>query len=213
MCIISRPSTNSNWSYNPGTLKSGQNWQFFVPCDIKILGMTLKNNRTPLLCHFKLCASFHSHQSIQTRVTVRKHEIRVKIGDFFCAARLWNLTDDLEKIGHLFQPTSSFVHHFLAICELSYGPETPNSGQNRQFVVPCDVEIWRMTLQNNKAPLIFHIKLCLSFHWPMWIRTGVSVRKRLNCFLTSVTLTFCMDITSVNGNNSWKIHDDTVKGT
>ena len=34
--------------------------------------MTLKNNRTHLLCYFKLCASFHSHLSIQTWVTVRK---------------------------------------------------------------------------------------------------------------------------------------------
>ena len=28
-----------------------------------------------------------------------------------------------------------------------------------------------------------------------------------------LTLTFCMDITFVNGNNSWKIHDDTMTGT
>ena len=31
---------------------------------------------------FNLCASFRSHQSIQTRVTVRKRPIRVKIGNF-----------------------------------------------------------------------------------------------------------------------------------
>ena len=34
--------------------------------------MTLKNNRAPLLCYFKLCASFRSHWWIQTGVTVRK---------------------------------------------------------------------------------------------------------------------------------------------
>ena len=34
--------------------------------------MTLKNNRAPLLCNFKLCASFHHHMWIQTGVTVRK---------------------------------------------------------------------------------------------------------------------------------------------
>ena len=34
--------------------------------------MTLKNNRAPHQCHFKLCASFHSHWWIQTGVTVRK---------------------------------------------------------------------------------------------------------------------------------------------
>ena len=28
-----------------------------------------------------------------------------------------------------------------------------------------------------------------------------------------LTLTFCMDVTFVIGNNSWKFHDDTMKGT
>ena len=153
-------------------------------------------------------------------ITIWKHQIRVKIGNFFVPLdfEIWRMT--LKKIRHLFQPTSIFVHHFLAICELSYGPETPNSGQNRQFVVPCDVEIWRMTLQNNKAPLIFHIKLCRSFHWPMWIQTGVTVRKWLNWFLTSVTLTFdrwpwpfAWISRLSNGNKSWKFQEDTVKGT
>ena len=44
--------------------------------------MTLQNNRTPLLCYFKLCASFQSHGWIQTEVTVRKRLIWVKICNF-----------------------------------------------------------------------------------------------------------------------------------
>ena len=36
------------------------------PCDLEILGMTLNNNRTPLLRYFKLYASFLSHLWIQT---------------------------------------------------------------------------------------------------------------------------------------------------
>ena len=31
--------------------------------------------------------------------------------------------------------------------------------------------------------------------------------------LWPLTLTFRMDITSVNGNNFWKFHDDTMTGT
>ena len=31
--------------------------------------------------------------------------------------------------------------------------------------------------------------------------------------LWPMTLTFCMDITSVIGNNSWKFRDDTMMGT
>ena len=76
--------------------------------------------------------------------------------------------------------TSSFVHHFLAIGEfkLSYSPETPNLGQIWRFLEPCDLEIWRITLKNNRAPLQYYFNLCASFlsHW--WIQTWVTVQKR-----------------------------------
>ena len=72
----------------------------------------------------------------------------------------------------------------------SYSPETPNLGQIRQFLEPCDLDIWWMTLKNNRAPLFSNIKLCASFHHHVWIQTGVTVRKRLSWVLTSVTLTF-----------------------
>ena len=101
----------------------------------------------------------------------------------------------------------------------SYSPETPNLGQIRRFLEPCDLEIWRMTLKNNRAPLLCCFQLCAWFHCHMWIQTGVRVRKRLSWVLTSdldlwpLTLTFCMDITFDHGNNSWKFHDDTMMGT
>ena len=72
----------------------------------------------------------------------------------------------------------------------SYSPETPNLGQIRRFLEPCDLEIWRMTLKNNRAPLLSNIKLYASFHHHIWIQTGVTVRKRLSWVVTSVTLTF-----------------------
>ena len=59
-----------------------------------------------------------------------------------------------------------------------------------RFLEPCDLEIWWMTLKNNRAPLLSIIKLYASFHHHMWIQTGVTVRKRLSWVLTSVTLTF-----------------------
>ena len=71
---------------------------------------------------------------------------------------------------------------------LSYSPETPNLGQIRRFLEPCDLEIWRMTFKNNRAPLLSNIKQYASFHHHMWIQSGVTVRKRLS--LTSVTLSF-----------------------
>ena len=72
----------------------------------------------------------------------------------------------------------------------SYSPETPNLGQIRRFLEPGDLEIWRMTLKNNRAPLLSNIKLYASFHHHIWIQTGVTVRKRLSWVVTSVTLTF-----------------------
>ena len=71
-----------------------------------------------------------------------------------------------------------------------YSPETPNFTSKSMIFVPYDLEIWRMTLKNNKAPLLCRIKLCASFHRYTWIQPGVKVRKRLNWVLTSVTLTF-----------------------
>ena len=72
----------------------------------------------------------------------------------------------------------------------SYSPETPNLGQIRRILEPCDLEIWWVTLKNNRAPLLCYLKLCAWFHCHMWIQTGVRVRKRLSWVLTSVTLTF-----------------------
>ena len=61
-----------NMSYSPGTLKLGPIWWLFASCDPTILRMTLKNNRVPLLCLFKLYPSFSSHWWIPIWVTVRK---------------------------------------------------------------------------------------------------------------------------------------------
>ena len=66
----------------------------------------------------------------------------------------------------------------------------PNLGQIRRFLEPCDLEIWRMTLKNNRAPLLCCFQLCAWFHCHMRIQNGVRVRKRLSWLSTSVTLTF-----------------------
>ena len=73
---------------------------------------------------------------------------------------------------------------------LSYSPETPHLGQIRRFLEPCDLKIWRMTLKNNRAPLLSIIKLYASSHHHIWIQTGVTVQKRWSWVVTSVTLTF-----------------------
>ena len=82
-----------------------------------------------------------------------------------------------KTIGHLFYATSSFVYHFVAIGEFKLEPESGNA-QMLCYLEPCDLEIWRMTLKNNRAPLLCYFKLCASFHSHWWIQTGVTVRKR-----------------------------------
>ena len=59
----------------------------------------------------------------------------------------------------------------------AYSPETPNLGQNRWCFVPCDLEIWWITLENNRASHLCCFKLCATFHSHRWIQAGVTVRK------------------------------------
>ena len=91
---------------------------FLVPSDLAIWRMTLKNNRTHLLCCFKLCASFHSHQWILTGVTVRKHPIWVKIDVFVsCYLKIWWMTLKNNR-AHLLsniKRCASFHHHHMWI--------------------------------------------------------------------------------------------------
>ena len=108
-----------NNSYSPETLNSGQNWPFFVPCDLEIWLMTLKNNRAPLQCYFKLCASFGSHWWIQTRVSVRKCPIWVQINYFFSHVTLKFDRWPWKTIGHLSLATSSSVHRVIIISEFN----------------------------------------------------------------------------------------------
>ena len=77
--------------------------------------MTSKNNRAPLLCYFKLCASFRIHWCIQTGVTVRKRPIWAKSTIFFSRVTFKLDGWPWKIIGHLFYDTLSFVHHFNAI--------------------------------------------------------------------------------------------------
>ena len=66
---------------------------------------------------------------------------------------------------------------------------------NHQFFSPCDLEIWWMTSKNNRAPLLYHIKLCAPFQIHQSIQTEVTVRKctiqiKICNFMSHVTLKF-----------------------
>ena len=108
-----------------------------------------------------------------------------------CDLQIWQMTfkNNREPLLLYFKLCAAFRSHWWIQTGVK-SPETPNLGQIQCSLEPCDLEIWRMTLKNNWAPLLSIIKLYASFHHHMWIQTGVTVRKRFSWVLTSVTLTF-----------------------
>ena len=104
-----------------------------------------KINRAPLLCYFKLFASFRSHWWIQTGVTVRKCLIWVKIGAFFSRVTLKFDGWPWKTIGHLFYATSSFVHHFVAIGEFKLELESGNAQSGSNSTLFLAMWPWNLT--------------------------------------------------------------------
>ena len=157
----------------PSYHKLDSNRQIFRPCDREIWWMTSKNNRALLLYYVKLCASFQIHWWIQTGFTVQERSIRVEIGDMLSRVTLKFDAWPWKTIWHLFYATSSFVQHFIPIGEFKLELRSGNaqSGSNLKFLEPCDLEIWRMTSKNNRAPLLCYFKLCASFRTHWWIQT------------------------------------------
>ena len=126
-------------------LKLDLNLRFFSPCDLEIWWMTPKNNRAPLLCYFKLFASFRSHWWIQTGVTVRKRLIWVKIDAFLSRVNLKFDGWPSKTIRHLFYATSSFVHHFVAIGEFKLELESGNAQSGSNLTLFRAVWPWNLT--------------------------------------------------------------------
>ena len=153
---------NSNWSYSPETPNLGQIRRFLEPCDLEIWRMTLQNNRAPLLCYFKLCASFHTHWWFQISVTVRKRSIRVKIEDFFSRVTLKFDGWPSKTIGHLFYTTSSFVQHFIAIGEFKLELQSGNALSGSNLTIFRAMRPWNLTndFARQKGTSSMLLKLC-----------------------------------------------------
>ena len=178
----------STFSYSLETLNSGQNGLFFIPWDLEILRMTLNNKRAPLLCYFKLCASFHSHLWIN-KANLRDLTagtglvILLKLDSnrrFFARVTLKFDGWSRKIIRHVFYTTSSFVYHFRSISEFKLELQSGNaqSGSNSMIflaVWPCN---FMYDLENNRAPFLCYFKLCASFRSHWWIQTGVTVWER-----------------------------------
>ena len=176
---------NSNWSYGLETPNLGQNLQIFLavwPCNF-----TYDFEKT--IEHLFYATSNFVHHFVA--IGEFKLELQSGNAQFGSNSTIFRAMRPWKTIGHLFYATSGFVHHFVAIGEFklrqirgiwklrpAHSPETPNLGQNRWCFVPCDFEIWWMTLENNGAFLLCCFKLWATFHSQRWIQTGVTVRKR-----------------------------------
>ena len=122
--------------------------------------------------HFKSFGEF--------KLELQSRNNQVKIGDILSCVTLKFDGRPWKTIGHLFYTTASFVHRFKG---------------NGEVKLTYSLEIWWMTLQNNRAPLLCSLKLCASFHSHWWIQTGVTVRKhsiwvKIEGFYIRVTLKF-----------------------
>ena len=156
--------------------------------------MTLKNNRAPLSSVLRPALCIISKPLVNSNWSyIPDMPNSGQNQRFFCPMWPWNLTDDLKKtMGHLFYATSklcaSFHSHWWIQTVATVRKRKVS--QNWRFFVMCDPGIGWMTLKNNRATLLCHLKFCASFHYHMWILSGVTVRKRLHWVLTSVALTF-----------------------
>ena len=155
---------NSNWGYSLETLNSGQNWWFFVPRDLEIWWMTLKNNRAHFLYYFKICAAFQSHWYNQTGVTVWKRSFRVKIDNFLSHVTLKIDGWPWKTIGHLFYTTLSFVQHFkvIWIFKLELQSENVQFGSKLAiFLSPVTLKIDRWPWKTIGHPPMLLQALCI----------------------------------------------------
>ena len=140
-----------------GNAQSGSNAALFRAVWPWNLTDDLENNRAPLLCYFKLCASFRNHWWIQTGVRVRKRPIWVKFDAFLepCDLEIWRMTFKNNRAPLLcyFKLSAAFRSHWWIQTWVRVR-KRPIWVKCYVFLEPCDLEIWRMTLKNNRAPLL-----------------------------------------------------------
>ena len=95
-----------------------------------------------------------------------------------CDREIWWMTSKNNR---------ALLLYYVKLCasfQIHWWIQTGFTVQNAQFgwklviCYPCDLEIWWMTLENNRAPLLCYFKLSAAFRSHWWIQTGVTVRKR-----------------------------------
>ena len=112
-----------------------------------------------------------------------------------CDLEIWCMTSKNNRALLLYY--IKLCASFKSIGEFKLESQSRNAqfGLKLTIFVLCDLEIWWMTLKNNRAPLLYHIKFRASFQIHQWSQTCVTVRKRpirikIGDFLLRVTLKF-----------------------
>ena len=143
---------------------------------------SLNLNIDPFVKFQWLCASHRFNNPVLSDTFHLQYMFKLPANSILSNGNVIILTTflSLAALNVVTMTTSNTTRQIWGIWKLrpAYSPETPNLGQNRWCFVPCDLEIWWMTLENNRAPLLCCFKLCATFHSHRWIQTGVAVRKR-----------------------------------
>ena len=139
-------------------LNSGQNQGFFVPCDLEIWQMTLRNNRHIFYANLNFVHHVIVISVFKLELQSGNAQFQWKLIIFFCPVWPW------KTIGHLFYATWSFVHHLVAISESKLEIQSGNAqfGSKSKFFMPYDLQICQTTLKNNRTPLLCHVCIILS---------------------------------------------------
>ena len=170
---------NSNWSYSPETLNSDQNRRFFcLAWPWNLMDYLEKQEGTSSILCRALCIISKPWKNSNWSYSPEKLNSRQNRYFLSCVTLKFDGWP-WKTIGHLRYAASSLVHHFIIISEFNKVELQSGNAQLGDFIAPRDLEIWHMTVKNNRAPLLWHFKLCASFgsHW--WIQAGVTVRKCL----------------------------------
>ena len=138
---------------------------FFPPVTLKFDGWPRKT-----IGHlFYTMLSFVHHLKTMGEFKLELQSGKAQFGSnsmIFCPLWPWNLVDDIQQ-----GKSEGFDS-----CDRP--SNLTQIGLKWSIFRPCDLEIWRMTPKNNKACLLYYIKLCVSFQIHQWIQTGITVRKR-----------------------------------
>ena len=102
---------NSNWSYSPEILNSGQNWRFYAPCDLEILMDDIgKQKGTSSALHRHFCViwkpwvNLNWSYSLETLNSGQNHQLFVP-----CDIEIWWTTLNKANLGDLIAATGLVI--------------------------------------------------------------------------------------------------------